>query len=81
MLPDRQLITSGLRILLLLLLSPPPHQGLDRAQTQAADQITVHLTHAATPTAPTTITIKQNPTALKGSKIRVGEALCINPCS
>lgn len=46
-------------------------QGLDRAQTQAAEQITVHLSHCSEP-----VTIKQNPTALKpGAKIRVGAAV------
>lgn len=45
-------------------------QGLDRAQTQAAEQITIHLSHCSDP-----IAIKQNPTALKGAKIRVGAAV------
>jgi len=45
-------------------------QGLDRAQTQAADQVVVHLTHSSNG-----ITIKQNPTALRGAKIRVGAAV------
>jgi predicted nicotinamide N-methyase len=45
-------------------------QGLDRAQTQAADQITVHLTHSSDG-----VVIKQNPTALKGAHIRVGAAV------
>lgn len=45
-----------------------PTQSLDRAQTQAADQVTVHLTHPADPANPS-VTIKQNPTALKGSKV------------
>jgi predicted nicotinamide N-methyase len=56
-------------LLLLLLLLFWCFQGLDRAQTQAADQITVQLNDSSN------ITIKQNPTALKGAKIRVGAAV------
>lgn len=41
-------------------------EGLDRAQTQAADLVTVQLQHGEP------VTLKQNPTALKGSNIRVG---------
>lgn len=47
-------------------------QGLDRAQTQAADQVTVHLTNSPSDCS---IIIKQNPTALKGSRVRVGAAV------
>lgn len=41
-------------------------EGVDRAQTQAADLVTVQL-HNGSP-----VVIKQNPTALKGGSIRVG---------
>jgi hypothetical protein len=41
-------------------------EGLDRAQTQAADLVTVQLQHGQP------VTLKQNPTALKGSNVRVG---------
>lgn len=41
-------------------------EGLDRAQTQAADLVTVQLQHGQA------VTLKQNPTALKGSNVRVG---------
>ncbi|KAF6266019.1 hypothetical protein COO60DRAFT_639271 [Scenedesmus sp. NREL 46B-D3] len=40
--------------------------GVDRAQTQAADLVTVQLQHGQP------VTLKQNPTALKGSNVRVG---------
>jgi hypothetical protein len=41
-------------------------EGVDRAQTQAADLVTVQLQHGQP------VTLKQNPTALKGSNVRVG---------
>lgn len=41
-------------------------EGVDRAQTQAADLVTVQLQHGRP------VVLKQNPTALKGSHIRVG---------
>jgi hypothetical protein len=41
-------------------------EGVDRAQTQAADLVTVRLQHGQP------VTLKQNPTALKGSNVRVG---------
>lgn len=41
-------------------------EGVDRAQTQAADLVTVQLQHGSP------VTLKQNPTAITGSNIRVG---------